>query len=138
MAFRPRRPRRDLDDPRALAGEDIIECAGELGIPVPDEEAEGTDPPCEVHNQVAGVPGGPCTVRVGAHFEDVHPPGRYLHDEKHIQPPEEDRVHGEEVTRQQALGWARRNVRQEVSRPRGACRYRREWRIRGTVASLTW
>jgi hypothetical protein len=31
-------------------------------------------------------------------------PCRYLHDEQHIQPPEEDHVHREEVTRQQALG----------------------------------
>jgi hypothetical protein len=33
----------------------------------------------------------------------VHTPGRHLHDEQHIQAPEQDRVHGEEITRQQAL-----------------------------------
>jgi len=63
-AIRPRRPRRDVDDPHALAGGDVIERAGELAVPVPDEEAGETDPPGEVRDQVAGLPGGPCTVRV--------------------------------------------------------------------------
>jgi hypothetical protein len=35
--------------------------------------------------------------------EDVHAPACYLHHEQHVQTPEEDRVHGEEVARQQAL-----------------------------------
>jgi len=69
---------------------------------------------------------------------DMHPPGRYLQDEQHVQPPEEDRVHGEEVTRQQALGLRAQEVRQEVSRPRGAGRESRARRIRRTVAWLMW
>jgi hypothetical protein len=40
---------------------------------------------------------------VGAHPEDVHPPGRQLRDEQHVQAPEHNRVHSEEITRQQAL-----------------------------------
>jgi len=39
---------------------------------------------------------------VGCHREDVHPPDLYLHDEQHIRVFEEDRVHGEELARQQA------------------------------------
>ena len=34
--------------------------------------------------------GGPCPVWVGSHPEDAYPPGRYLHDEQHIQAPQED------------------------------------------------
>lgn len=36
--------------------------------------------------------------------EDVHPPGRHLQDEQHMQTLEEDGVHSEQITRQQALG----------------------------------
>ena len=48
--------------------------------------------------------GAPGAIRVPGHPEDMNPPGGYLHDEQHIPPLEEDRVHGEEVARQQALG----------------------------------
>jgi transcriptional regulator with XRE-family HTH domain len=65
--------------------------ASELGVAVPDEEPEGADPVGEVHDQVAGLLGGPGAVGVGGYPEDVHPPGGYLHDEQHIQAPEEDR-----------------------------------------------
>jgi hypothetical protein len=66
------------------------------------------------------VPAGQSySVRVGGHPEDMHPPGGHLHDKQHVQVLGEDRVYDEEVTRQQASGWARRNARQEVSRPRG-------------------
>jgi hypothetical protein len=49
IAIGPGRPGRSLHDLHALAGEDIVEHAGELGVTVPDEEAEGADPVCEVH-----------------------------------------------------------------------------------------
>jgi len=38
MTVRPRRPRRSLHDPHALAGEDLVERAGEPGVWVADEE----------------------------------------------------------------------------------------------------
>src|SRR5881396_3525836 len=63
IAVRLRRPRRCCDDRHALVGEDLVESAGELGITVPDEEAEHADPvPC-LHDQVAGLLGGPGTGR---------------------------------------------------------------------------
>jgi hypothetical protein len=75
----------------------------ELGVAVPDEEAEGADPISEVHEQVAGLLGGPYAVRMGGHAEDVHVPGRHLHDEQDVQASEEDRVDLEEVAGQQPL-----------------------------------
>jgi hypothetical protein len=39
---------------------------------------------------------------MGGHAQDVYVPGRYLHDEQHIQAPEEDRVGGEEVAGEQS------------------------------------
>ena len=77
ITIRPRRPRRRLHDPHALGGEDSIERASELGITVLDEEPELADPVREVHDHVAGLLGGPCSIWVPGHPEDVHPPGRH-------------------------------------------------------------
>jgi hypothetical protein len=54
----------------------------------------------EVHEQVAGLLDGPCAVGVGGHAEDVHVPGCHLHDEQHVQAPEEDGVDVKEVAGQ--------------------------------------
>src|SRR5215472_7225528 len=103
ITVRPRRPRRGLHGSNALAGKDSIERRSELGVAVPDEEAKRADPVPDIYQQVAGLLSGPCPVRVGGHPQDVHTPGRHLHDEQHIQAPEQDRVDREEITRQQAL-----------------------------------
>lgn len=41
---------------------------------------------------------------MGGHADDVHAPGRHLHDEQHVQAREEDRVHVEKVAGQQTVG----------------------------------
>jgi hypothetical protein len=48
VTIRARRPRRGLDRLHALAGQDRVEGTGELGVAVPDQEAEGSDPAAEV------------------------------------------------------------------------------------------
>ena len=103
VTVRARRLRRGLDHCHAFAGEDLVEDAGELGVAVPDQEAEGADPAAEVYEQVARLLGGPRAVWVGGHSEDVHVPGPHLHDEQHVQAPEEDRVHMKEIAGQQAI-----------------------------------
>src|SRR5271165_6932131 len=74
VAIRPRRPRRRLYDPYALAGQDVIECDGELRVAVTDEEPERADPGGEVHDQMAGLLDRPRPVRVPGHPKDVDPP----------------------------------------------------------------
>jgi hypothetical protein len=86
------------------AGEDRVEGAGEPGVTVPDQEAEGADPVAEVHDQVAGLLGGPRAVRVSGHAEDMHPPGLHLHHEQHVQALEVDGAHMKEIAGQQAVG----------------------------------
>ena len=54
----------------------------------------------EVHEQVAGLLGGPCPGGAGGHAQDVHAAGLDLHREEHVQAPEEHRVNVHEVTRQ--------------------------------------
>jgi hypothetical protein len=56
-----------------------------------------------VYEQITGLLGSPCAVRVGGYAEDVYVPGRYLHDEQHVQAPEEDRVDMEEIAGEQSV-----------------------------------
>ena len=51
---------------------DRVEDAGEPGVTVPDQEAEGADPVTEVHGQVAGLLGRPFAVRMSGHAQDVN------------------------------------------------------------------
>src|SRR4029077_2085676 len=97
-------PRRDPDRSHARGGEDGVEDTGELGVTVPDQEAEAAGPVTEIHEQVAGLLGSPRTLRRGSRTQDVHPPGYHLHDEQHIEAPEEDGADMEEIAGQQAIG----------------------------------
>jgi hypothetical protein len=77
-------------------------------------------------------------VQILGHSEDMHRPGHYLQDEQHVQASQEDRVHGEEVARQQALC-----LGLQESPPGGVQAARSGTaapgaEIRRTVASLMW
>jgi hypothetical protein len=58
---RTRRLHGRLDDADADGGEHGVEGRGELGIPVVDEELEGGGWIAEIHQQIAGLLGHPCT-----------------------------------------------------------------------------
>jgi hypothetical protein len=68
----------------------LVEGGSELCVAVPYEEAEGPGPVAEIHDQVAGLLGGPGAIGMSGHAEDVYVPGRYFHDEQHLQASEED------------------------------------------------
>jgi hypothetical protein len=53
------------------AAEDRVECPGESGIPVPEQELDGDDTVAEVHQQVASGLGGPLYGGVRAHPEQM-------------------------------------------------------------------
>jgi hypothetical protein len=99
---RPRRSDRRPDHPRAVPGKDFIERRGELAVPVADQELELPGPITEVHHQVAGLLGSPCSGRMGGDAEDVHGSGLDLHHEQHVHAPEKLRIDVQEVARQQA------------------------------------
>ena len=88
----------------AVAGEDGVECGGELAVPVADEEPEAPSSVLEVHEQVAGELGDPCAGRAGGDTQDVDAPGRDLHDEEDVEALEEDGVHVHEVAGEQRVG----------------------------------
>jgi len=65
MAIGPWRPRRGRDCPEALAGEDLVEHGSERGVAVAEEDAARGDLAAAALEEVAGLLGGPCAIRVG-------------------------------------------------------------------------
>ena len=61
----------DLDHLDARIGQDGVERGRELSGPIADEEPEPPDAIAEVHQEVAGLLGGPGPVRVPGHPQDV-------------------------------------------------------------------
>jgi hypothetical protein len=104
VAVRPGCPGRDLDHVESFGGEHGIEGGSELGVPVADQEAKGSDPLTEVHQEVASGLGGPGCGRMSSHAQDVNPAGAYFHDEQDIESAQRDGVEGEEVCGQQPGG----------------------------------
>jgi len=130
-----RRSRRRLHNSYVLAGKDSVERGRELGVAIPDEEPERADPVREVHSQVAGLLRSPCPVRVPGHPQDVYPPGRYISMTNSTYRRLRKIVSTVKKSHASSpSAWERRNLRQEVSRPRGAGLMPRARRIRRTVA----
>jgi hypothetical protein len=101
---RPRRGDRSLYGPDANRGEYRVEAAGELGIPVADEESKASPSPFEVGGEVAGHLGKPGTIGMGRDPEQVHPSSIDLDDEQHVEASKCDRVNREEVSGQNSFG----------------------------------
>jgi len=59
VGVRPWRPHRRGQHVDRLGGEDRVERAGELRIPIAEHEPEPTDPLLKAHEQVAGLLGHP-------------------------------------------------------------------------------
>ena len=104
VAVRPRGAGRDLHHPHPRIGQHGIEPGGELRVPVPDEEPERAGPLVQVHDEVAGLLGGPRAGRVRRDSEDMDPAGGDFHDEQYVDPAQRHRVHMEEIAGQQSVG----------------------------------
>jgi hypothetical protein len=70
-AVRPRAPRWDLDHLDARILEHRVERRRELTGPIADEEPESRGAFAEVHQEVAGLLGGPRSVGMAGHAQDV-------------------------------------------------------------------
>jgi hypothetical protein len=91
-AVRPRTSRWDLHRVDAGAGQYRVEGGGELSGSVADEEPEGGNAIVEVHQQVAGLLGGPRSGRIARRPEDVHVAAADFQGEEHIDPFQRDRA----------------------------------------------
>jgi hypothetical protein len=104
-AVRARAARRDLHVVDPCAGHDGVECGGELSGAVADEEPEGVTAVVEIHQQVAGLLGGPRAGRMAGRSEDVHVAVVDFQREEHVDPLQGERaVDVEEVHGQHSRG----------------------------------
>ena len=104
-AVRSRTPRRDLDYLDTRVRQDRVERSRELTGPVADEEPKPADVLAEVHQQVAGLLGGPRPIGMCGHAQDMQVAVADLEHEQHVEPPQRERaVDVEEVDRQHAGG----------------------------------
>ena len=70
-AVRPRTPWRDFEHLDARIGQYRVERGRELSGPVADEEPAPLGALAEVHDEIAGLLGGPESVGMRGHAEDV-------------------------------------------------------------------
>jgi hypothetical protein len=101
---RARRPYGRLDDPDADRGEHRVECRGELGVPVPDQELEAVGVAFQGHEQVAGLLGHRCPRGVGGHASQVDAARTVLDEEQHVHAAQEHGAGVEEVRSEDRLG----------------------------------
>ena len=71
-----------LDDLDSFAGEDGVEVAGELAVPVADEEAKGRSPLLECRGELPGLLGDPRPIRVDGAAGEMDAPATQLDEER--------------------------------------------------------
>ena len=81
--------------PRSLGGKDRVKRGGELGIPITNQVPQPAEIVAELHEEVPGLLDHPLPHRMRCHREHVDPAGRHLDRKQDVQPPQQDRVHGE-------------------------------------------
>ncbi len=99
VRVRGRRPHGRHQHLGTLRAEHVVEAAGELRVPVADQEAYLPSPLPQHQQQVAGLLGDPGAVGIGGHAGQVHTSRVQFDEEQDVEPPQEDRVRGEEVAR---------------------------------------
>ena len=87
---------------------------------VAEQEADLPSSLVQHQQQVAGLLGGPAAVGVGSHPAEMDPSAVELDEEQHIQPPQPDRIDGEEVAGHDPGGLLAQDALQVVAARRGA------------------
>ena len=101
-----RRLNRGLDDLDAVSGEDVVEGAGELGIPVTKEEPRGGRAlrPFHLYREFPCPLDDPSSVRMVGDASDPDLPRMQLDEEQDVEGLEAHGLHREEVSRDDAGG----------------------------------
>ena len=93
-------PDRSPDDPDAFGAEGLIEAGRELSVAIPDQKFDRVCTLGEFIGQVSGLLNDPDTSRIRRHTCHDDLSGVEFDEEQDIKPPEQNGVHGEEVTGQ--------------------------------------
>ena len=103
-SVRPGRPDGGLDDLGADRAHYLVEGPDELGVPVTNNDANGSPVVLQGGGQVTGLLGDPGPDGVGCHAGQENLRSLDLDEKQDITPPERDRVDMEEVARKGAGG----------------------------------
>jgi hypothetical protein len=101
---RPRRPNGCLDNSSAGRAEYFVKGPDELGVPIADQEADGSGLVFEGRCEVPGLLGDPRSDGVGCHAAQEYHAALQVDKEQHIDPSEHERVHVEKIARERAGG----------------------------------
>jgi hypothetical protein len=104
LSMRPRLRRSHwrLDHSDSGGAEDLVEVAGELAVAITDHKPRLDPLVVDVHEQVARLLGHPCAVGIRRDPGEVHTTSRQLNEEQDVEPPQEDRVDGQEIALEDA------------------------------------
>jgi hypothetical protein len=101
---RLRRLDRRQDDLEAFAAEDGVEVADELAVTIADQEPSWCRSLRQGPGKLPGLLGDPGAAGVRRAAGKVHAPAAELDEEEHVQPPQGNGLHGEEVDGEHAVG----------------------------------
>jgi len=93
---------RRANDLRTDRAPEVIEGPGALAVTVAEQEPDDGGLFIERDEEVAGLLGDPGTGGVGGDAGEMHTPVVKLDEEQHVQPLQEDGVHGEEIAGEDA------------------------------------
>jgi hypothetical protein len=82
-------------DADAFAGGDGVDCVGELGVAIPDQERALSRAVAEVHQEVACLLSDPSSVGVRRDAPEVDTAGGVLEDDRHREPVKQQGVDAE-------------------------------------------
>lgn len=88
------------DHPYAVRGKDDVEGGRELAVSIVDDEAHRSETVFQADAEVACLLDHPRPSGIGCAPADIHAPARELDKKQHIDPGEQHRLDGEEVTAQ--------------------------------------
>src|SRR5436190_1735791 len=119
---RPRAQHWRLDHLDSCGAEDLVEVAGELAVAITDHKPRLDTLVVDVHEQVARLLGHPCAVGLRRDPGEVHATSRQLNEKQDVEPPQEDRVDGQEIALEDACRLLTKELRPTRLKPLG-CRF---------------
>jgi hypothetical protein len=134
------RTKRRPNDLNSVAAEHVIETIRELLIPIANQKPHRFRALGQGPRQLPSLLNDPCRARIRRATGDMHRTAAQLDEEEDVEPLQPDRLDGEEIDGQEALGCTRTNSRHVIfprlpASPRPAARSHPRTVIADTVMS---
>ncbi|MCW2944957.1 MAG: hypothetical protein JWR24_1674 [Actinoallomurus sp.] len=87
-----------------------------VAVAVADKELPGVQAFTDIHGEIADLLGEPCAGRMRGYARYLQSAGAMLDEDQNVDPPEQHRVHGEELTDDHPVTAARPSVMHGLAR----------------------